>query len=143
MTRCEAVSEREGWIEWGGHRTWFRIAGELDSGVDALLCLLGGPGSTHHYFAPLERLTWDGRAVVLYDQLGCGRSDRPNDAKLWTIGRFVDELDTVRSALGLEKVHLYAQSWGTMLAAEYLFTRAPHAIASIVFASPCFSIGVR
>ena len=67
MTR---MTEREGWVEWDGRRTWFRVVGELRSGLDPLLCLHGGPGSTHHYFAPLERLAAEGRAVVLYDQLG-------------------------------------------------------------------------
>jgi L-proline amide hydrolase len=118
MTRCGAVSEREGWIEWGGHRTWFRIAGELDSGIDPLLCLHGGPGSTHHYFAPLERLNADGRAVVLYDQLGCGRSDRP-EAIEWTLQVFLDELAALREQLGLERVHLLGTSWGGMLALEH------------------------
>ena len=65
-----------------------------------LLLLHGGPGVPGDYLDPLGGLR-DGRTVFTYDQLGCGRSDRPNDAKLWTIGRFVDELDTVRSALGL------------------------------------------
>ena len=112
------MSEREGWIEWGGHRTWFRIAGELDSGLDPLLCLHGGPGSTHHYFAPLERLTADGRAVVLYDQLGCGRSDRP-DSIDWSLEVFLDELAALREQLGLERVHLLGTSWGGMLALEH------------------------
>ena len=113
-----AVSEREGWIEWDGHRTWFRIAGELGSGLDPLLCLHGGPGSTHHYFAPLERLTADGRAVVVYDQLGCGRSDRP-DAIDWSLQVFLDELAALREQLELERVHLLGTSWGGMLALEH------------------------
>ena len=112
------MSEREGWIEWGGHRTWFRIAGDLGSGLDPLLCLHGGPGSTHHYFAPLERLTADGRAVVLYDQLGCGRSDRP-DSSTGASQIFLDELAALREQLGLERVHLLGTSWGGMLALEH------------------------
>jgi L-proline amide hydrolase len=114
----DAVSEREGWVEWGGYRTWFRVAGDLDSGLNPLLCLHGGPGSTHHYFAPLERLTTDGRAVVLYDQLGCGRSDRP-DSIDWSLQVFLDELAAVRKGLGLERVHLLGTSWGGMLALEH------------------------
>src|SRR5215212_2030084 len=99
------VAEREGWIEWDGRRTWFRVAGELGSGLDALVCLHGGPGSTHHYFAPLERLAADGRAVVLYDQLGCGRSDRPEEIE-WSLQVFLDELAALREQLGLEQIHL-------------------------------------
>ncbi len=112
------MSEHEGWIEWSGRRTWFRIVGDLDSALDPLLCLHGGPGSTHHYFAPLERLTEDGRAVVLYDQLGCGRSDRPVEIE-WSLQVFLDELAALREQLGLERIHLLGTSWGGMLALEH------------------------
>jgi L-proline amide hydrolase len=112
------MTQREGWIEWGGHRTWFRVVGELESGLDPLLCLHGGPGSTHHYFAPLERLAAEGRAVVLYDQLGCGSSDRPVEIE-WGLQVFLDELAALRTQLGLERIHLLGTSWGGMLALEH------------------------
>jgi proline-specific peptidase len=112
------VAEREGWIEWEGHRTWYRIAGDLGSRLAPLVCLHGGPGSTHHYFAPLERLAADGRAVVVYDQLGCGRSDRPAGFD-WSLQVFLDELAALRTQLGLERIHLLGTSWGGMLALEH------------------------
>ncbi len=56
-----------------------------------LLCLHGGPGFTHYYLEPLEALA-EHRRVIFYDQLGCGRSDRPDDLSLWTVDRFVEEL---------------------------------------------------
>ena len=127
------MTEREGWIEWAGHRTWFRIVGELASGHDPLLCLHGGPGSTHHYFAPLERLAADGRTVVLYDQLGCGRSDRPVEIE-WSLGVFLEELMALREQLGLDRVHLLGTSWGGMLALEHALSR-PGGLASLVLSS--------
>jgi proline-specific peptidase len=105
-------------VPFRGYRTWYRVVGDLDSGLDPLLCLHGGPGSTHNYFGPLERLAAGGRAVVLYDQLGCGLSDRPADVE-WTVALFRDEVQAVRDELGLERVHVLGTSWGGMLALEH------------------------
>lgn len=106
---------------------------KLASGLDPLLCLHGGPGSTHHYFAPLERLAQDGRAVVVYDQLGCGRSDRP-DAIAWSLQVFLDELAALREQLGLDRVHLLGASWGGMLALEHALSGFG-GLASLVLSS--------
>ncbi len=110
-----------------GYSVWYRIAGggPGDPGRDAvpLLVLHGGPGCGHDYLEPLEALAAD-RPVVFYDQLGCGRSDRPvDDPGRWVIDRFVQEIDLVRAALGLDRVHLLGHSWGGWLAIEYLTTR--------------------
>jgi L-proline amide hydrolase len=127
------VRETEGRIPFCGYRTWYRDLGPED-GV-ALLCLHGGPGSTHNYFEPLEQLASNGRRVVLYDQLGCGKSDRPDDAELWTLELFLDEVGTVRDALGLERVHLLGSSWGSMLGIEYALRR-PAGLVSLTLNSP-------
>ena len=127
------VDEREGLVEWGGHRTWFRVVGDLGSGLAPLLALHGGPGSTHHYFAPLERLAAEGRAVVLYDQLGCGGSDRPEEIE-WSLQVFLDELAALREQLGLERIHLLGTSWGGMLALEHALSGAG-GLASLVLSS--------
>ncbi len=127
------MRETEGRIAFRGYQTWFREVGPED-GL-ALLCLHGGPGSTHHYFEPLERLAEDGRRVVLYDQLGCGSSDRPDDPELWTLELFLDEVGTVRSALRLDRIHLLGSSWGSMLAMEYVLTK-PRGLASLTLNSP-------
>jgi proline-specific peptidase len=74
------------------------------------------------------------RQVIFYDQLGCGRSDRPDDPALWRIERFITELDQVRQALGLSRVHLFGHSWGGWLAIEYLLGR-PAGVVSAVLAS--------
>jgi proline iminopeptidase len=77
------VTADEGTIEVPGGRVWYRSVGE---GGTPLLCLHGGPGFTHYYLEPLEALAGR-RRVIFYDQLGCGRSDRPDDASLWTVER--------------------------------------------------------
>ena len=121
---------REGYVEWEAGRTWYTVAGEGER--TPLLCLHGGPGSTHHYFAPLLELA-DERPVVLYDQLGCGGS--PNDREVaWSLQLFLDELDAVRSALDLERVHLLGTSWGGMLALEHALARQD-SLASLILSS--------
>jgi proline iminopeptidase len=79
------------------------------------------------------------RPVIFYDQLGCGNSERPGNASLWQAERFVAELAAVIAALGLDRVHILGQSWGSMLATDYALTR-PGGIASLVLASPPLSI---
>jgi L-proline amide hydrolase len=112
----------EGFVDFRGYRTWYRVAGDLGSAATPLLALHGGPGSTHHYFAPLERLA-DERAVVVYDQLGCGSSDRPNDVE-WNLDLFREEVAAVREQLGLDRIHLLGTSWGGMLALEHVLSGA-------------------
>lgn len=125
----------EGFIPVDGHRVWYR---RLGSGGIPLLLLHGGPGAGHDYLESLAALA-DERPVIFYDQLGCGRSDQPDDISLWQFDRFVREVDTVRSALGLDRIHLLGQSWGGWLSVEYMLTHPP-GIVSLVLASTSASI---
>jgi len=127
---------QEGYIEVPGGRVWYRSVGE---GGTPLLCLHGGPGFTHYYLEPLEALA-DRRQVIFYDQLGCGRSDRPEDVSLWTVDRFVEELAQVREALGLSRLHLFGSSWGGMLAMQYTLDRRPELESLILCGSPASMI---
>ena len=133
------MSAREGAFEHAGGRTWYRIAGDLPSTRPPLLALHGGPGSTHNYFAPLERLAEDGRTVVLYDQVGCGRSEKRDDVE-FSLELFVDEVDALRTELGLERVHLLGTSWGGMLALEHALRR-PGTLASLILSSTLAFVG--
>jgi proline iminopeptidase len=111
------TTQREGKVQVPGGNVWYKIEGD-GPGVPLLL-LHGGPGAGHDYLEPMAALGND-RPVVFYDQLGCGKSDKPDDISLWQIKRFVDEVSAVRTALGLQRVHLLGQSWGGWLAIEYL-----------------------
>jgi proline-specific peptidase len=124
----------EGYVDFRGYRTWFRSAG--DGGIP-LLALHGGPGSTHHYFAPLERLA-DERRVVVYDQIGCGASERPTDVE-WSVDLFRDEVAAVREQLRLDRIHLLGTSWGGMLALEHVLSGA-QGIVSLILSSTLASI---
>src|SRR5437660_5059485 len=122
-----AVSE--GYVDFRGYRTWYRSAG--DKGTP-LLALHGGPGSTHSYFAPLERLAEE-RRIVVYDQIGCGNSDRPTDVE-WSVQLFRDEAAAVREQLGLDRIHLLGTSWGGMLALEHVLS-GEQGIVSLILSS--------
>jgi proline iminopeptidase len=134
---ADETPNQEGFIDVPGGKVWYKIIGRDKPGTP-LLVLHGGPGVPHNYLLPLEALA-DERPVVFYDQLGCGNSNRPNDTSLWTTTRFVEELKAVRSALKLDEVHLLGQSWGTMLAVEYLLREKPSGVKSLILSAPYLS----
>lgn len=134
------IPTQEGRIPFRGYEVWYRIVGKDRSGRLPLLCLHGGPGVPHDYLEPLEDLAATGRRVIFYDQLGCGNSDHPHDPSMWTVGLFVEELATVRSALGLDRVHVFGQSWGGMLGMEHALTK-PSGLASLVISNSPSSTG--
>jgi proline iminopeptidase len=123
----------EGYIDVPGGKVWYYDIGAGDG--TPLLCLHGGPGSTHHNLEPLEALA-DRRRVIFYDQLGCGQSEVPDNPALWTVDRFVEELARVRAALGLDRVHLFGSSWGGILALQYVLDRRPELQSLILCGSP-------
>ena len=127
----------EGYVDFRGYRTWYRVAGVLESGATPLLALHGGPGSTHHYFGPLEGLAGE-RPVVVYDQIGCGGSDRPTDIE-WSVAVFREEVDAVREQLGLDRIHLLGTSWGGMLALEHVLSGA-EGIVGLILSSTLASV---
>lgn len=131
----------EGTIPFRGYRTWYQVVGEMPApgGKLPLLLLHGGPGFPHDYLEDLAELAEGGRPVVFYDQLGCGKSDHPADSALWVMETFVEEVATVREALGLDRVHLFGNSWGGWLALEYAL-RGPAGLASLILASTCASL---
>ena len=130
-----APEVREGYISVRGGRVWYRTVGS--GSRIPLLTLHGGPGVPHDYLELLEALS-DERPVIFYDQLGCGKSDRPDDTSLWRIPRFVEELIQVRQALQLKRLHLFGHSGGTILATEYALTK-PVGLVSLILASPSMS----
>jgi len=131
-----AQSTREGYVAVPGGQVWYKVVGSGDA--VPLLTLHGGPGTGHDYLEPFEALASD-RPVVFFDQLGCGKSDQPDDVSLWRIERFVEEVAAVRRALDLNHVHLLGHSWGGWLAIEYMMGN-PSGIASLILASTSASL---
>jgi proline-specific peptidase len=130
----------EGYVPFRGYRTWYRIVGDGEGpGKLPVLFLHGGPGGTHDYLESLEPMAEKGRRAIFYDQLGCGKSDLPDDTSLWTVETFVEEVGAVREHLDLERLHIFGSSWGGMLAMEYALTQ-PIGVASMIVASSPSSI---
>ena len=127
---------KEGYIDVTGGRVWYQTFDEHGGGSPVLI-LHGGPGSSSYSLQGLKSLA-KYRPVILYDQLGCGKSDRPTDTSLWRLDRFVEELAQIRQALNLSDVHILGHSWGTTLAAAYCLTE-PSGVKSVIFSSPCLS----
>lgn len=94
-----------------------------------VLLLNGGPGATHEYFECFENfLPAEGIEFIYYDQIGCGNSDNPNDESMWDLARYVEEVEQVRIALGLDENNFYllGHSWGGILAMEYSLKYQKH-----------------
>ncbi len=131
----QSIFSEEGYVDFRGHKVWYGIAGEGEEPDKLpLLVLHGGPALPHDYLEPLVVLAETGRPVIFYDQLGCGNSDRPSEASMWTLDLFVEELVTVRQTLGLDRVHIYGHSYGGALLLQYALTQ-PEGLVSMTLAN--------
>jgi L-proline amide hydrolase len=129
---------REGYLSFGGYRTWYRVVGTgEDAGKFPLLCLHGGPGATWHHMEPYQELA-EGRRVICYDQLGCGNSaiSEPHDPAMFTTELYLAEVAELRQHLGLGRCHVLGHSWGGMLGMAYAVTRPAGLISLIVQSAP-------
>jgi proline iminopeptidase/L-proline amide hydrolase len=129
--------EQEVRVPVRGGSVYVRVNGDLAAPRAPVLFIHGGPGSGHGYFLPALQLA-DRRAVILYDQLDAGLSGRPGDPANWTVERFVSEVDAIRAALGLTRLHLVGHSWGSTIALEY-GARKPAGLRSLTLGSPLIS----
>jgi proline iminopeptidase len=117
----------------GTFRVWTKRVG--NNPRMKVLLLHGGPGATHEYLEAFDSyFPAAGIEYYYYDQLGSFYSDQPDEPELWEIPRFVDEVEQVRQALGLdrENFYLYGQSWGGILAMEYALAHQEHLKALII-----------
>jgi proline iminopeptidase len=127
---------REGRVAVPGGTIWYEVVGE--AATTPLLTVHGGPGGTHDYLEPLAALAAE-RPVIFYDQLGAGKSDHPDDLRLWHNDRFVAELAALIDDLNYPRIHLLGQSWGTIFATEYALAH-PERLRSLVLANPVLSL---
>ncbi len=114
-------------IDGGKYKVWTKRIGN-NPRIKVLL-LHGGPACTHEYFECMESfLPQEGIEFYYYDQLGSAYSDQPADTSLWNLPRFVEEVEQVRQALGLNKDNFYllGHSWGGILAIDYALKYQQH-----------------
>ena len=131
------VATSEGTVAFRDWKTWYRISGDLSTGVTPLVVAHGGPGCTHDYVLSIAALSESGRPVIHYDQLGAGNSThlREKGADFWTVQLFLDELDNLLEKLAIkDNYHLLGQSWGGMLGAEHAI-RQPEGLRSLVISN--------
>jgi len=129
------TTAHETYVAVEGGRVYVRTFGS--GSKTPILVLHGGPGFSHTLLLPIRDLARD-RQVIFYDQLGSGKSDRPDNLSLWNAARFVRELAQVRQTLHLDRVILLGASWGTMLAVDYMLTN-PVGVEALILSSPCLS----
>lgn len=129
--------KQEGRVNVEGGAIWYEVFGAEKEGVP-LVVIHGGPGAPHDYLEGLSALA-DERPVLFYDQLGCGKSDRPEARSLWTRERAVEELETLVDAMGLVEFDLLGQSWGAMLALSFLLAQEKRRVRKIVLSGPLIS----
>jgi proline iminopeptidase len=134
---CKKEIEKEGYVNVEGGKIWYKIVGDGD-GIP-LLVLHGGPGSRSCSMIPGFSLLGNERPIVFYDQLGSGNSERPTDTILWKTERFVNEIDSLRTALKLDELHILGHSCGSTFLVEYMVTKKPEGVKSVIFSSPMIS----
>ena len=126
-----------GTMKWQHGETWYRVDGDLHNGLTPLVLLHGGPGAAHNYLIPISELVRPtGRAVVLYDQIGCGLSTHLIDApkEFWTPELFMEELQLLVEQLGISGNYaLLGQSWGGMLGMQFA-SKKPSGLQALVVA---------
>lgn len=138
-TSAFGLAVREGYMDFLGYKTYYRVAGDLRESIAAhkypLIVLHGGPGSTHNSLEVLDELGKDGRAIVYYDQLGCGNSYLEGHPELWVAQTWVDELSALIAHLEIPEYYLLGQSWGGMLLLEYALQLKPQGLKGAILSS--------
>lgn len=123
----------DGYMPFKGFKTYYRI---VDGGDKIpLICLHGGPGSTHNYFEVLDCIAKTGRKVIMYDQIGCGKSYVEGHDELWNQETWMEELVALMEYLNIESCHLLGQSWGGMLAIAYAIEKKNAKLKSLILSS--------
>ncbi len=128
----------EGFINVSGGKIFYRSFGEIDSNNPPLIAVHGGPGFCHDTFEVLAPLA-EKRCLILYDQLGCGRSDRSLDKSLWSVEYYATELTEIANHFNLTAYHVLGHSFGASVALDYSL-KQPTGLQRLILSSPLISV---
>lgn len=133
---ARAPQLHEAYMDFLEYKTYYRIVGDLSSPNPPLVLLHGGPGSTHNYMEMLDPLAaMTHRAVISYDQLGCGNSYVDHRPDLWNLSTWMEELSCLCEHLQLSSFYLLGQSWGGMLALSYALDGRVKGLKGLILSS--------
>jgi len=113
-----------------GKKIWYEIEGQ----GEPLLLIPGGGGGSHDYYHPYFSALSRSFRVVYYDGFGRGNSDRAKSPSEYSFARDVEEVEALRKALGLDRVHVLGHSYGGIVAQAYAL-KYPGAIRKLVLAN--------
>lgn len=118
-----------------GLKTYYEIHGQITQSSTVIVAIHGGPGFTHHHLSNISKVAKKNITVILYDQIGCGKSSKLTDHNKYSVDLFVNELKGLLEFLKLDNVVLLGHSWGSVVAFEY-YLRFSRRVQGIIFSSP-------
>jgi len=140
--------DREGTQFWtlktGSRIAYIHIQAKGEKRPYPVIFLQGGPGGPVYdeNIRTLSNLAVAGYDVFLYDQIGCGYSDRLKNIEEYTVERHKKDLEEIVEAIGVGKVILIGQSWGAILAAEFIADN-PGKVEKVIFTGPGYLLPVN
>ncbi len=126
------INVKDGKIKFRQYETYYVIVNP-NGKKTPLILLHGGPGSTHTYYRILDKLAEiDDRPLIMYDQIGCGKSMVTGHPELFTHEVWLEELQNLIDKLNIKQFHLLGHSWGGMLAIYYALNIKPQNVKSYI-----------
>jgi proline iminopeptidase len=118
-------------IQLIGKRIWVEDEGKHGP---PLLLIPGGGGGSHDYYHPYLRGVATHRRVITFDGFGRGKSERAHSPSEYSFGHDVDEVEALRAALGIDRMHVLGHSYGAFVAEAYA-VKYPQHVASLIVAN--------
>ncbi len=134
------MSIKDGKLKFLDYETYYIIVNP-EGKKTPLLILHDGPGSSHNHFRMLDPIAInDDRPIIMYDQLGCGKSELIGHPELFNEEVWLDELENLVKQLNLKEFHLLGHSWGGLLALHYKFKRQAKNIKSLILSCAVYNV---